>query len=110
MTPAKARARAKAEAEDAIAKKRAVYAQLVSEPFCLPMAAIARLTDRQIREIYGHKRDDRGSIEPPPESPLVAEPQTREEEKALFFAVCVQFGMPLEKVQAEWLAKRGPDP
>lgn len=85
-----------------------MYAGLVGEPFCLPMDRIARLTDRQIREIYGHKRDEKGGIEQPERaSPL--EPKSREEEKALFFAVCRQLAVPDEQARAEWLAKRGPD-
>ncbi len=104
MTPAEARAQAIEGAERAIAAKKAMYAQLVGEPFGVPIAAIARLTDVQMKEIYGHARDDRGAIEVP-EEPLPV-PQTPEEEKAVWFAVCHTLGIPLEKAQAEWELKR----
>ena len=39
----------------------------MGEPFCLSLDQISRLTDRQISEIYFHKRNKDGSlsVEPP---------------------------------------------
>lgn len=89
----------------AVARKKAMYAQLAGEPFCLPLDRIARLTDVQMDEIYCHPRDDEGAVETPAE-PMPA-PQTPEEEKAMWFAVCEMLGVPKVKAEEEWRLKRG---
>jgi hypothetical protein len=49
--------------------------------FGLTMGEIARLTDRQILDIYYHKRDkETGAIEPPPVEADASRPPTLESE------------------------------
>jgi hypothetical protein len=93
-----------ADAEHALAVTRARYAQLVSEPFCVPMDRLARLTDRQMEDVYFHRRTKEGAIEAPePPAPARGSPQ----EKAAFFTLCATLGIPLARAEEEWERKRG---
>ena len=100
-----------AELEYAAAAMRSTYAQLVTEPFCLSMAQVARLTDRQIAEIYCHQRDDKGAIvapEPPKDEPeRPPHPRGSAAEKAEWLAVCQMLGIPPAAAEEEWRRKRG---
>ena len=93
-----------ARLEHAGAVMAATFAQLVSEPFALPMSQIARLTDRQIAEVYFHGRDGQGKIIPPKEP--AAAPLTEAAVKAEFLTVCTQLGMSLGAAEQRWEAER----
>jgi len=82
----------------------ATFAQLVSEPFALPMSHIARLTDRQIAEVYFHGRDQQGKIITP-DAPEAA-PLTEAAVKAEFLTVCAQLGMSLGAAEQRWEAEK----
>lgn len=93
--------------EYAAACLRATYAQLVAEPFNVPARDLARLTDRQIAEVYMHRRTDKGEIvRPDPPAPPPPE-RGSEEEKAAFFALCASLGFPEDDARDEWARKRG---
>ncbi len=87
-----------ADTDYAFAALKATLAQLVGEPFYLPMRDVALLTDRQIAEVYFHGRDQQGRIEAPeaPGGPTEAEVQ------AEFFRVCMELGTPLAEAGAMW--------
>ncbi len=85
---------------------KARFAQLMTEPFCLPIEQIARMTDRQIAELCYHKRNKDGAIEV--DAPEVeAAPLTPGQELATLLGMAQAFGIPADKVNEAWGKKYG---
>lgn len=53
----------------------------------------ARLTDRQVEELYGHPRDKDGNLKPPP-APKGRKPATYAEECMALEKLCLAFNVP----------------
>lgn len=93
----------------------ALVAALLGEPWHRSIGEIAELTDRQLVQLYGHARDDKGRVKTRGEgrSPMVRrEPVVRgsDEEARDFFTSSKMFGVPRAKAEAQWLEKRGLQP
>lgn len=73
---------------------------LVGEPIGLTVSQVARLTDRQITEIYRRAVDRINGVEPATQEPL-PEPQTPEEEEAALRWLMGLLGATEEQIEAE---------
>jgi hypothetical protein len=89
---------------------KARYATLVNVHHLRPWE-IAKLTDRQIEELYFHPREQDGSITPVEDSHN-REPKSLDEAIAQWVVIASQFRTPQDKVQAgiemlrqKWAAK-----
>lgn len=75
-----------------------MIAALVGDPWRLSLEEIGKLTDRQIREIYFHPRNENGAIEwPKPEKPRAA--RDADDEDAQAVAMMRIFGVPESKIK-----------
>jgi hypothetical protein len=91
------------------------YAALCGEPWCRSPEQIDALTDRVIWDLYFHERDEKGRLVVKPEDEPVPPDaftpfQSREQEKAAYYALGKQLGVPEAVLDAEWERKRGRDP
>ena len=80
-----------------------VYSRLVNEPFNLSLHQIAKLTDRQMFDLYFAKRDKDGQILPPANEHSGDKELTFEE----YMSVGRSFGIDDKTLESEWKAKRG---
>lgn len=88
----------------------ALYALLSGEPLCLGFDRIARLTDRQIYDVLLYPREKDGSLKAKPdraEESFPDLPPTRENQRAVLFAVGAAAGVPAEELERVWAAKWG---
>src|SRR5271165_735655 len=103
--------------DEANAEKVAIIAALLGEPWCLTLDRVARLTDRQIHQLYFHPRDKYGAIVPPmrslgPNAPgkdKIVEKGSLEDQQD-YFMNARAWGMSRQSAEAQWLEKRGPLP
>ena len=69
------------------------------------------MTDYQILRLYRRPDDEEGDDVRPDSNGVVPLPETLtrggDDERAAFFGLARAFGLPVEKAQAEWEAKRG---
>jgi hypothetical protein len=79
----------------------------MNEPFNLRPWEVARLTDRQIAELYFHPRDEQGRLNPQVELPGEEETLTVEEQHRLLFGVGAALGVSQADLQRAWEAKHG---
>lgn len=82
----------------------AMYARLLDR---LPLDRIAKLTDRQIADLYFHPRDDGGIVrERPPEQVETADRASRiEEDRRALFIAGQAVGIPLDELIRKWESK-----
>ena len=95
------------------AKYRAFIASVI-DALHVPLSEIARLTDRQLIEIYNHPRDKEGRIKEPPEPlPGASATPSLDRDLTLLAVVAANMRMPAEKYAAlrkqleeKWAAKK----
>lgn len=82
----------------------------MNEPFNLRPWEIARLTDRQISELYFHPRDKHGRLVEQVELPGEDEGEqlSLEQQRTLLFSVGRAMGVPEAQLQKAWEDKHGP--
>lgn len=88
---------------------KTMYAILANEPFNLLPEEIAKLTDWQIEEIYGHPRSRKtGALET---ETADQEPVrlTYEQKRAMHYEMGLALNIPLKDLQDAWRKKHGRD-
>jgi hypothetical protein len=85
-----------------------MYAKLLDRD--LSFAQIARLTDRQIVDLLGHRRDERGEITPKEPSAAPDGPAGTMEADRLALYQAAFLGVPREKLEELWQSKYPGEP
>ena len=80
----------------------------MNQPWCYRPWEIKQLTDRQIWDLILCEKDEEGQVKPPAPKASDWQAETIEEKKAVFTAVCRNFGMNYEAIKAKWEEKQGP--